>query len=54
MLKTLVLLNDNYAHGYLKIGLHMLLDGIDQQLVFVIAPLLILTYLCLFPTEVAY
>ena len=39
MLKTLVLLNDSYAHESLKIDLHMLPGGIDHQSVFVIAQL---------------
>ena len=54
MLKTLILLNDSYAHKQLTIGFHMLPDGIDHQSVFMIAWLPILTYLHWFPGEMAY
>ena len=53
VLKTLVSLNDRYAHEELGIGLHMLLDGIDHQSVFGIAQLLIPTYLYQFLGEMA-
>ena len=45
VLKTLVLLNDSYAHEGLEISLHMLPDDIDHQSVFGIAQLLILNLL---------
>ena len=54
MLKTSIWLNDSYVHEQLKISLHMLLDGIDHQSVFVIAQLPVLACLHQFPREMAY
>ena len=46
VLKTPVWLNDSYIHEQLRIGLHMLPDGINHQSVFVLAQLPILPCLC--------
>ena len=54
VLKTPVWLNDSYIHEQLKIGLHMLLDHINHQSVFVIAQFPVLACLHQFLREMAY